>query len=88
MDARDRGKPKQIIHREGERALDETVDHQPVLIGIDVGQTRMVTFVVQTGRGDDAVEMLQWRPAGGGRRKGGGVRGRRLMPSSKREGTP
>src|SRR6267142_5291502 len=41
--------------------FDEPVDEQPVLAGVDVRNTRVVTLEVQRGRGDDAMRVLQRR---------------------------
>ena len=48
-----------------QRALDQAVDHQPVLFRIDVRPARMVALEKQPVRRDDAVQILQRRKTDG-----------------------
>ncbi len=61
VDARHRRKAHQVIEREQPRIFHHAVDHQPVLVRIDVGHAGVMTLEVQTRGRDDAEEVLQRR---------------------------
>src|SRR5215510_11000739 len=65
MNARDRRQPSQLVHREGERAIDEPMNRERMRRGIDLGYARMMTLEVQRGGRDDAVGIVQRRAARG-----------------------
>ena len=48
----------EIVEREHKRLLDKTVDHQPVLVWLDLGHAAVVTFKAQTVGGDNAVQLV------------------------------
>ena len=45
----------EVLHREDELLVDETVDHQTVLGRVDMGRAAVVTFEADTVGGDDAI---------------------------------
>jgi hypothetical protein len=51
----------QRLESEYKRAPDKPVDDEPVLVGIDVGNTGMAAFEVQATGRDDPLEQVQWR---------------------------
>ena len=54
----------QCFDRKHERAPHQTVNDQSMPIRIDVGNPGMAALEVQAGRGDDAVEQMQWSASG------------------------
>src|SRR4029079_12708788 len=66
MDPRRRWKANDVLHGEDQRTFDEAMDHQPVLVRIDVGPPGMMAFEKQAMWRDDAVQVLQRREADGG----------------------
>ena len=62
-DARQRGIAHQVAHRELERLAHHAVDHQLVLVGIDVGDAGVMALEEQPVGRDDAELMLQRRHA-------------------------
>jgi hypothetical protein len=65
VNARHRWKAHDVFHGENERTLDQTMDHQPVLIRIDVRPACMMALEKQAVRCDDAMQVLQRRKADG-----------------------
>ena len=61
MDAIDARQALDVLERENQRLVDQTMQHQPVIVRIDFGDAAMVTFEAQTVRRDDAVEFVQRR---------------------------
>jgi hypothetical protein len=59
MNPRDLRETHDVLHRKDQRALDQTMDHQSVLIRIDVRPPRMIALEEQAVRRDDAVQVLQ-----------------------------
>ena len=56
MDARHRRKAHDVVHRQQQRTLDQAVDHQPVLVRIDVRPPGVIALEEQAVRRDDAVQ--------------------------------
>ena len=53
-------KPQNILHGEDQRALDQAVDHQPVLLRVDIGPSRVMALEKQpVGRDDAPCRSLQ-----------------------------
>ena len=61
VDARHRREADDVVHREDARIGHQAVDHQPVLVRIDLGHAGVVALEVQAGRRDDAEQVLQRR---------------------------
>ena len=57
-DARFHRIARQRLEREHQRPLHQAVDHQAVLVGIDVGRAGMAALEMQPARRDHAVEQL------------------------------
>ena len=49
-----RGEAHQVVHGEDDRAFHHAVNHQPVLLRVDIRQARMKTLEDDPGRGNDA----------------------------------
>ena len=65
VNARHRREADNVLHRQQQRTFDEAMDHQLVLLRIDVGAAGMIALEKQPVRRDDAVEVLQRREADG-----------------------
>ena len=48
-----------VLHGEDQRRVDQTVDHQPMRGGINLGHAAVVTLETQTIGRDDPVEFMQ-----------------------------
>jgi hypothetical protein len=55
MDARHRSEAHRVIHRVDARIAHEPVEHQAVLVRVDVRYACVMAFEMQARRGDDAV---------------------------------
>ena len=66
MDARLHRIAQQRIQIEHQRLAHHAVDHQLVLVGIDVGHAVVVALIVQAGGRDRALQHLQRRARGAG----------------------
>ena len=55
---------RQRLEREHQRPLHQAVDHQPMLVGIDVRNAGMAALEMQPGRRDHAFEQMQRRARG------------------------
>ena len=64
VDARHGRETLQLVHREDERAIDEPVNRQRMRRRIQIGDAGMMAFEVQRRGRDDAVRVVQRRPAG------------------------
>jgi hypothetical protein len=71
VDARHGREAQDVLHRENQWPLDQAMDHQSVLVRIDVGPAGMIALEKQPVRRDDAVQVLQRREADGGFGAGG-----------------
>ena len=65
VNARDRRQPLQLVDRERERSIDEPVDCERVHRRIDLRHARMMALEMERRGRDDAVGVVQRRPAGG-----------------------
>ena len=81
--------PHQILQGEDQRGFDQTVDHQPVLCGIDFGDARVMPLEAQAVRRDDAVQLVQRREVDRTLRRGGqpfDIAGARHGPRTPKDG--
>ena len=63
MDARDRRKSRDLLHREDQRLLHQPMHDQPVLERVDRRRPGMVALIVKPVGGDDAGKILERREA-------------------------
>ena len=61
MDAVDARQPLDVLERKDQRLVDEPMQHEPVVVRIDLGDAAMVALEAQAIRRDDAVEFVQRR---------------------------
>jgi len=55
--------PEKILPREYQRSLDETVQKKFVPLWVDLRNPGVVTLEMESGRGDNPVQVLQGSPA-------------------------
>ena len=63
VDSGFRWKAADVFHREDQRPVHQSMQHQPMLLRIDRGNAAMMALVEQSVRRDDAIEILQRRPS-------------------------
>ena len=52
-------KTHQVLHGENQRRVDKSMDHQPVLTGVDLGNAAVVALETQAVRCDDPVKFMK-----------------------------
>ena len=62
-DARGRGQALDLLHGQDHRTIDQAVDQETVLRGVDVGHAAAVDLVVERRRRDDPQRLVQGREA-------------------------
>ncbi len=76
MDAVDARQALDVLEREDQRLVDQAVQHQPVIVRIDLGDAAMMALEAQAVGRDDAVELVQRREGDRGLRRRGQPRHR------------
>src|SRR4051812_24501503 len=71
MDAVDARQALEICEREDQRLFDQSVNDQPVVLRIDLGDAAMMALEAEAVRRDEAIELMQRREADRGLRRCG-----------------
>src|SRR6185437_5715999 len=68
VDVRDRRKPENVLHGEDQRSFHQAVNHQLVVVRIDLRNTGMVSLEMQRRWSDDTMQILKRCTTGAGSR--------------------
>ncbi len=68
VNTRNRRKPHHIVHRQHQRTLDQAMNHQSMLLGVNLWHTGVMPLEVHAARRDNAEQILQRSEADAGLR--------------------